>query len=58
MYVTFALRWCKPLKHSGSSAAIGAADGVFNRLFNRNCEYFDARLRDSDLSHASETRNA
>jgi len=58
MKVTFALRWCKPLKHSGSPAAIGAADRVFNRLFNRNCEYFDAWLRDSDLSRASETRHA
>ena len=56
--VTFALRWCKPLKHSGSSAAIVADGVVFNRLFNRNCEYFGARLRDSDLSCASETRNA
>jgi hypothetical protein len=31
---------------------------VFNRLFNRNCEYFGARLRESDLSRASDARNA
>jgi len=56
--MTFALRWCKPLKHSGSSATIVSTSVVFNRLFNRNCEYFDERLRDSDLSRVSETRNA